>query len=84
LLGVNQPLALNGNLHSERPDNLVRVIVQGIQQPPSKEVGFMPAFKHSLSDAQLSALVTWMRRRYAPERAPWSPQAIDAAIQAAR
>ncbi len=84
LLGVNQPLALNGNLHSERPDNLVRVILQGIQQPPSKAVGFMPAFKHSLSDAQISEMVVWMRRRYAPERAPWSPSSIDAAIRAAR
>lgn len=84
LLGVNQPLALNGNLHSERPDNLVRVIMQGIQQPPSKEVGFMPAFKNSLSDAQLTALVQWMRRRYAPQRAPWSSQQIAQAIQAAR
>ena len=82
LLGVNQPLALNGNLHSERPDNLVQVILHGIQQPPSKDVGFMPAFKHSLSDAQVVELVTWMRRRYAPAQPAWSAASIRAAINA--
>jgi hypothetical protein len=32
LLGVNLPLALNSNLHSDRPDNLLRVILEGVQR----------------------------------------------------
>ena len=71
LLGANVPLALNSKLHSERPDNLVRVILDGIREPVSAQVGFMPAFRHSLSDAQIAELASYMRSRYAPGRAAW-------------
>ena len=71
LLGVNVPLALNSKLHSERPDNLVRVVLEGIQSPASKDIGFMPAFRHSLDDAQVAALVAYMRGRYAPSEPAW-------------
>ena len=81
LLGVNQPLALNGNLHSATPDNLVQVIQSGIQQPPSQRVGFMPGFKDSLSEAQMLDLVGWMRQRYAPDKPAWTPAQIKAAMR---
>jgi nicotinate dehydrogenase subunit B len=68
---VNVPLALNSKLHSERPDNLVRVILEGIQSPASNDIGFMPAFRHSLDDAQVAALVAYMRGRYAPSEPAW-------------
>ncbi|MGQ2978243.1 MAG: molybdopterin cofactor-binding domain-containing protein [Polaromonas sp.] len=71
LLGANVPLALNSKLHSTRPDNLLRVILDGIREPASVEVGFMPAFRHSLSDAQIAELAAYMRSRYAPGRAAW-------------
>ena len=32
-LGPNIPLALNSNVHSERPDNLLRVILHGVGEP---------------------------------------------------
>jgi nicotinate dehydrogenase subunit B len=76
LLGVNQPLALNGNLHSDSPANLVRVILHGVQQPASRQIGFMPAFRNSLSNAQIVSLVKWMRQRYAPGKPAWSDAAI--------
>ncbi len=72
VLGLNLPLALNSNLHSERPDNLLQVILHGIQAPAAPEIGFMPAFRHSLSDAQIIELATYMRQRFAPGKAPWS------------
>ena len=81
LLGLNQPLALNGNLHSATPDNLVQVIQSGIQQPPSQRVGFMPGFKDSLSEAQMLDLVGWMRQRYAPDKPAWTPAQIKAAMR---
>ena len=81
LLGVNQPLALNGNLHSATPDNLVQVIQSGIQQPPSPRVGFMPGFKDSLSESQMLDLVGWMRQRYAPDKPAWTPAQIKAALR---
>ena len=79
LLGVNVPLALNSKLHSERPDNLVRVILDGIREPVSAQIGFMPAFRHSLDDTQIAALATYMRSRYAPGRAAWKdlPAAVS-------
>jgi nicotinate dehydrogenase subunit B len=78
LLGVNTPLALNTNLHSDRPDNLLQVILNGIQEPAGKDIGFMPAFKYSLSDAQIAELATYMRQRYAPGKAAWRdlPEAV--------
>ncbi|RYY92835.1 MAG: c-type cytochrome, partial [Comamonadaceae bacterium] len=43
LLGVNTPLALNSNLTSARPDNLLRTILDGLREPATKDIGFMPA-----------------------------------------
>lgn len=77
LLGVNQPLALNSNLHSDSPVNLVKVILHGVQQPASRQIGFMPAFENSLSRAQIVSLVKWMRQRYAPGKPAWSDAAIN-------
>ncbi len=71
LLGVNTPLALNSNLHSQRPDNLIRTILHGLREPASPDIGFMPAFRHSLDDAQVAQLATYMRSRYAPAAPAW-------------
>ena len=72
LLGVNTPLALNSKLHSERPDNLVRVILDGIRVPAAADIGFMPAFRHSLDDDQIATLASYMRSRYAPDQPAWN------------
>ena len=80
LLGLNQALALNPNLHSGRPDNLLRTILDGIWQPAFPEIGHMPAFRHALDDAQIAELAAWMRQRYAPGQPPWP----DLAAQVAR
>ncbi|NBW55751.1 MAG: hypothetical protein EBR42_10685 [Betaproteobacteria bacterium] len=75
LLGVNRPLALNTNVHSDRPDNLLRIVLEGIQAPASRDVGFMPSFANTLSDQQLVMLVDGMRARYAPDKPPWTTTA---------
>jgi nicotinate dehydrogenase subunit B len=75
LLGVNRPLALNTNVHSDRPDNLLRIVLEGIQAPASKDIGFMPSFANTLSDKQLVLLVDGMRARYAPDKPPWTSTA---------
>ena len=82
LLGVNVPLALNSNLHSDRPDNLLQVIVHGIREPAARDIGFMPAFGHALSDAQITELAGYMRQRYAPGRPAW--QDLPAALARVR
>ncbi len=79
LLGVNTPLALNSKLHSERSDNLIRVILEGIRAPATAAIGFMPAFQHSLDDDQIATLASYMRSRYAPDQPAWKdlPAAVS-------
>ena len=72
LLGVNIPLALNSNLHSDHPDNLLRAILEGVREPAAAAIGFMPAFAAAFDDAQIVSLAAWMRARFAPERPPWN------------
>jgi nicotinate dehydrogenase subunit B len=71
LLGQNLPLALNTNLYSDRPDNLIRIILDGIQAPASVDSGFMPGFRDIMTDRQLTELIQWMRQRFAPGQRPW-------------
>jgi nicotinate dehydrogenase subunit B len=70
--GPNLPLALNPNLHSARPDNLMRTILDGIPRPASLAAGHMPAFRDALSDRQIAELAAWMRQRFAPDAPAWS------------
>ena len=77
LLGQNIPLALNTNLHSARPDNLLRAILEGIRDPASHELGFMPAYRDAFDDAQLAQLGAYLRQRFAPDKPAWKD--LDAA-----
>jgi nicotinate dehydrogenase subunit B len=71
LLGLNHPLTLSSKLHADTPDSLIQTILHGVQQPATQKIGFMPGFRHALSDAQVAELVTYMRARFAPGRAAW-------------
>jgi nicotinate dehydrogenase subunit B len=79
-LGPNLPLALNSNLHSDSPDNLLRTILEGIREPATREIGYMPAFNDALSDHQIAQLAQYMRARFAPGKPAW--QGLDAAAVA--
>lgn len=72
LFGSRPSLALNSNLHSAIPDNLVQVILHGIDQPVTSDLGYMPGFKSSLSDGQVVELVSYLRQQFAPDKAPWT------------
>jgi nicotinate dehydrogenase subunit B len=78
LFGSRPSLALNSNLHSAAPDNLIQVILHGIASPASSDLGYMPGFKDSFNDRQVAELVSWLRRQFAPDKPPWT--GIDAAI----
>ena len=82
LFGSRPSLALNSNLHSAVPDNLIQVILHGIAAPVSSDLGYMPAFKDSMSDDQLAELVTFLRRQFAPEKPAWT--GVRAAVAQAR
>ena len=79
---MNVPLALSSKLHADRPDNLLRVILEGVRVPAGRDVGFMPAFAHSLDDRRLAELAVYMRRRFAPGRARW--EELETAVGRAR
>jgi nicotinate dehydrogenase subunit B len=72
LFGSRPSLVLNSNLHSAVPDNLIQVILHGIREPVSSELGYMPAFKDSMSDGQVAELVSYLRRQFAPEKPVWT------------
>ena len=78
LFGSRPSLSLNSNVHSDVPDNLIQVILHGIAAPVSPELGYMPAFRDSLTDRQLAELVAYLRRQFAPGKPAWT--GIDAAI----
>jgi nicotinate dehydrogenase subunit B len=82
LFGSKPSLALNSNLHSAVPDNLVQVILHGITAPASSDLGYMPGFKDSFNDRQVAELVSYLRRQFAPDKPPWT--GVDAAIGRAR
>ena len=82
VLGLNLPLALNPNLHSDRPDNLLRTVLDGIADPAFIAIGHMPAFRHALDDRQIARLAAYMRQRFAPDRPAWD--GLEAAVARAR
>jgi nicotinate dehydrogenase subunit B len=82
LFGSRPSLALNSNLHSAAPDNLIQVILHGIAAPASSDLGYMPGFRDSFNDRQIAELVSYLRRQFAPDKPPWT--GIDAAIGRAR
>lgn len=71
LLGLNLPLALSTKLHSDRPDNLLRVILEGVREAAGPQVGFMPGFADNLSDEQIATLAGYLRQRHAPDKPAW-------------
>jgi nicotinate dehydrogenase subunit B len=72
LFGARLSLALNTNVHSAKPDNLVRVILDGWSDAENASRGAMPAFRGSLDDRQIAELVAYIRRTQAPTQQPWS------------
>ncbi len=78
LFGSRPSLALNSNLHSAVPDNLIQVILHGITSPASSDLGYMPAFKDSLTDDQVAELVSYLRQQFAPDKPAWTD--VHAAI----
>jgi nicotinate dehydrogenase subunit B len=82
LYGVKASMALNSSVHSATPDNLIQVILHGIQAPADPALGYMPGFAQSLSDAQVAELVNFVRGQFAPDKAAWS--GVEARVGALR
>jgi nicotinate dehydrogenase subunit B len=82
LFGSRPSLALNSNLHSAAPDNLIRIILGGIPLPAYSDLGYMPGFKDSMNTEQVAELVSYLRQRFAPDKPPWKD--VLAAVRKAR
>jgi nicotinate dehydrogenase subunit B len=82
LFGSRPSLALNSNLHATVPDNLIQVILHGIASPVSSDLGYMPAFKDSMTDDQLAELVAYLRQQFAPDKPAWT--GLQAAVSRIR
>jgi nicotinate dehydrogenase subunit B len=78
LFGAHPSLALNTNLHSGTPDNLIRVILDGTGSPARPELGTMPAYRDSFDDAQVSELVSYLRQQFAGGKPAW--QHVQASV----
>jgi len=65
MFGVRPELWLSTSLYLEKPDNLIRLILDGVQQPAHPDLGFMPGFRHALSDRQIAELSSFLRTRFA-------------------
>lgn len=64
-------MASNTNVFSDQPDNLIKVILQGISSPATRDLGYMPGFKDSLSNGQVADLVDYLRGQFAPNAPAW-------------
>jgi len=62
------PLELSTAVALESPDNLIRIVREGIAPDDGERGRWMPGFAHAFSDAQVAALVAYVRARFA--RAP--------------
>lgn len=65
------PLAWSIGLAGESPRNVVNVILHGLPPVPGGETApMMPGYARALDDAQVEALVTWMRANLT-DQPPW-------------
>lgn len=72
LFGSRPSLALNSNLHSDSPDNVIQVLLHGIEDPAVNSLGNMPGFGASMNNQQLETLLSYLRVRFAPDKPAWA------------
>jgi nicotinate dehydrogenase subunit B len=82
LFGVRPSLAVSSKLHSARPDNLIQIILNGVAEPASAKLGYMPGFGATFDDGQIVRLATYLRARFAPDKPEWRD--IDATLKRLR
>ena len=68
--GATVPLALQTSIHAPVSDSVVQVIRDGIRPPTGALGRSMPAFGSQLSDADINALVKFLRARFSTQP-PW-------------
>ncbi|WP_322081531.1 c-type cytochrome [Burkholderia sp. BCC1972] len=69
--GVRPLMGLNTSVSQSTPDNLLRVLHHGIDQPATDQLGYMPGFGAAFDDRQMAELAAYIRARYAPGQPAW-------------
>ncbi len=67
--------------HGPTPDNLINVTLYGLSAAPGERSSIMPGFRGSLNDAQVAALLTYIRSRFTDKPA-WTN--LEEQVRAAR
>ncbi len=76
-------LALSSAVHAARPDNLIRILLEGsLASGAAGRPGGMPSFAGSLNDRQLTDLTAYVRARFAADKPAWRD--VDAVVKRAR
>ncbi|HLX28881.1 MAG TPA: cytochrome c [Casimicrobiaceae bacterium] len=65
------PLALATSVNATTPRDVVRIVANGLHPEPGESGVIMPGFRDALTDAQLIAVVEYVRARFS-DRTPWS------------
>lgn len=69
--GVRPLMGLNTSVSQAAPDNLLRVLHDGIDHPATDGLGYMPGFRDAFDDRQMAELAAYIRARYAPGQPAW-------------
>ncbi|WP_322025893.1 c-type cytochrome [Burkholderia sp. BCC1977] len=69
--GVRPLMGLNTSVSQAAPDNLLRVLHDGIDHPATDGLGYMPGFRDAFDDRQMAELAAYIRARYAPGQPTW-------------
>ncbi|VVE65312.1 cytochrome C [Pandoraea anapnoica] len=77
--GVRPLMGLNSSVSQATPDNLMHVLMNGIDQPATEALGYMPGFRDAFDDRQIAELAAFIRARYAPDQPPWPDLETSAA-----
>lgn len=80
--GVRPLMGLNTSVSQATPDNLMHVLMNGIDQPATEALGYMPGFRDAFDDRQIAELASYIRARYAPNQLAWRD--LDTAAARAR
>jgi mono/diheme cytochrome c family protein len=68
--GATVPLALQTSIHAPVPDSVIESIRNGISPPTGALGRSMPAFGSQVSNADIAALVKFLRARFS-KQPPW-------------
>ncbi|MBN3793130.1 cytochrome c, partial [Burkholderia sp. Ac-20353] len=80
--GVRPLMGLNTSVSHATPDNLLRVLHDGIDHPATEQLGYMPGFRDAFDDRQMAELAAYIRARYAPGQPAWRDlEAVSARIR---